>query len=58
MHYSITAMLYAVALATLTGCGQMGPLYMPPEEEQQSKSVERTDNARQHSEEPPGETSQ
>jgi len=33
MPYSITALLIAVAFATLTGCGQMGPLYMPPPEE-------------------------
>jgi len=32
MHFSVTAVLIAVAFATLGGCGQTGPLYMPPED--------------------------
>ncbi|MCB1689790.1 MAG: hypothetical protein KDI33_14940 [Halioglobus sp.] len=32
MHYYISSLLLALAFAVLTGCGQMGPLYMPPEE--------------------------
>jgi predicted small lipoprotein YifL len=56
MHYSIAAVLYAVALATLAGCGQMGPLYLPPEETQQSKSAEPSDNSQQPAEEPLGGT--
>ncbi len=31
MPYSVTALLIAVAFASLSGCGQTGPLYMPPE---------------------------
>lgn len=31
MHYYISNLLLAVAFATLMGCGQTGPLYMPPE---------------------------
>jgi predicted small lipoprotein YifL len=31
MRHSITALLIAVAFATLPGCGQTGPLYMPEE---------------------------
>ena len=33
MRHAITALLIAIAFATLNGCGQMGPLYMPPPEE-------------------------
>jgi predicted small lipoprotein YifL len=32
MHYYISNLLLVVALLALPGCGQMGPLYMPPEE--------------------------
>ena len=32
MHYYISNLLLAVALVALSGCGQTGPLYMPPEE--------------------------
>ncbi len=32
MHYYILKLLPAIAFAVLAGCGQMGPLYMPPEE--------------------------
>lgn len=32
MHYYISNLLLAVAFTTLSGCGQMGPLYMPAEE--------------------------
>jgi predicted small lipoprotein YifL len=31
MRYSVTALLIAVAFASVGGCGQTGPLYMPPE---------------------------
>ncbi len=31
MRYAVTALLIAVAFASLGGCGQTGPLYMPPE---------------------------
>jgi len=31
MRISITALLVAVAFASLGGCGQTGPLYMPDE---------------------------
>ena len=32
MNYYTSKLLLAVAFATLVGCGQTGPLYMPPEE--------------------------
>jgi predicted small lipoprotein YifL len=31
MRLSLTALLVSVAFATLSGCGQTGPLYMPGE---------------------------
>lgn len=31
MRFAVTALLIAVAFASLGGCGQTGPLYMPPE---------------------------
>lgn len=37
MHHFVTALLLAVAFASLTGCGQTGPLYMPPEEAPQTQ---------------------
>jgi predicted small lipoprotein YifL len=30
MRYAVTALLIAVATVSLSGCGQTGPLYMPP----------------------------
>ena len=33
MPHTVTALLIAVAFAALGGCGQTGPLYMPPPEE-------------------------
>ena len=32
MNYYISKLLLAIAFVTLAGCGQTGPLYMPPEE--------------------------
>ncbi|CAA0126296.1 Uncharacterised protein [Halioglobus japonicus] len=32
MNYYISKLLPAVAFVILSGCGQTGPLYMPPEE--------------------------
>ena len=32
MRHSLTALFIAIAFATLSGCGQTGPLYMPTEE--------------------------
>ena len=32
MRHTATALLIALATAALPGCGQMGPLYMPPPE--------------------------
>jgi predicted small lipoprotein YifL len=32
MNYYISKLLPAIAFVILTGCGQTGPLYMPPEE--------------------------
>jgi len=31
MHYYLSNLLIAAAFAILTGCGQTGPLYMPPD---------------------------
>jgi len=41
MQHPVTALCIAVAFAALGGCGQTGPLYMPPPEEaaQHSPSV-------------------
>ncbi len=38
MRFSVTALLVAVAFATLAGCGQTGPLYMPDEQPPESQS--------------------
>jgi predicted small lipoprotein YifL len=51
MRHSITALLTVVALTAFTGCGQMGPLYMPSEETQSSKGAEPTGNSQQPPEE-------
>ncbi len=32
MRYTVTTLFIAVAFASLAGCGQTGPLYMPPEQ--------------------------
>lgn len=53
MPYSIAALLIAIALATLTGCGQMGPLYMPPPEEtSQDKPTAQAQPSQPSAEEP------
>lgn len=30
MHRTLTAAVFSAVFAALAGCGQMGPLYMPP----------------------------
>ena len=47
MRYSITALLIAVAFATLSGCGQTGPLYMPPEDVPKPPPAEPVKSAEQ-----------
>jgi predicted small lipoprotein YifL len=37
MQLSVTALLIAVAFCALIGCGQTGPLYMPPDEATEAK---------------------
>ena len=52
MPHSITVLLIAVAFATLTGCGQMGPLYMPPPEDvSRDKPAEQAEPAQPDAEE-------
>ncbi|MEH6634303.1 MAG: hypothetical protein V7700_02240 [Halioglobus sp.] len=48
MRYTVAALVLTVALPMLGGCGQMGPLYMPPKEPQQSEPAAQ----------PPGEQPQ
>ena len=50
MRYPVAALLTTVAFAILGGCGQMGPLYMPPEEVPQSKPVEPAPISQQQTE--------
>jgi predicted small lipoprotein YifL len=53
MRYTaIAAMTLAVTLPILGGCGQMGPLYMPTEEEQLSKPAEQTSQPQQKTDAP------
>jgi len=43
MHYSIAALLFAIALTALGGCGQTGPLYIPSSEVPPPPSVEQAE---------------
>ncbi len=45
MRYRTAALLLALTLPLLGGCGQMGPLYMPQEGAQPTKSEQETDDA-------------
>ena len=47
MRYSITVLLIAFAFATLVGCGQTGPLYMPPEDVPKPPPIAPADSAEQ-----------
>ena len=47
MRHSITALLIAAVLAPLGGCGQTGPLYMPPEETPEVQPAPPADAAQQ-----------
>ncbi len=51
MRHSITALLIAVAFATLGGCGQTGPLYMPPEDVPRPPHAEPANSAEQQTKE-------
>ena len=42
MRYAVTAVLIAVATVSLSGCGQTGPLYMPPVPEPEPVPVSET----------------
>jgi len=52
MHYSIAALFIAISFAALGGCGQTGPLYMPPKAAPQTQPVEQPDSAEQQSKKP------
>jgi len=43
MRHTPAAFILAVSLALLGGCGQMGPLYMPPPETTQDTAAEQAD---------------
>ena len=45
MRYAVTALLIAVAFSSLGGCGQTGPLYMPPENAPQVQPAATVDSA-------------
>ena len=47
MRHSMTALLIAVAFATLGGCGQTGPLYMPTEDVPRPPPAESIHSAKQ-----------
>jgi len=44
MRYTVAALALTVTLPLLGACGQMGPLYMPPEEAQHGKPAEPAEN--------------
>jgi len=50
MRHAISALLLIAALYLMGGCGQMGPLYMPPQETQPTPPAEQADKSPQ----PPG----
>ena len=56
MRHAVTALLIAVAFVSLAGCGQTGPLYMPPEPvpetPPQTQPAAATDSAEQQTKEP------
>jgi predicted small lipoprotein YifL len=52
MRYSVTALLIAVAFVSLAGCGQTGPLYMPPETVPQAQPAAPAESAEQPTKEP------
>ena len=54
MRHFVTALLIAVAFAGLVGCGQTGPLYMPPEPETapQAQPTAAADSAEQQTKGP------
>ncbi|MDZ7783686.1 MAG: lipoprotein [Halioglobus sp.] len=45
MPYLCITLLSLALAAALTGCGQMGPLYVPTEEESRDAGAERADPA-------------
>ncbi|MGB1140599.1 MAG: LPS translocon maturation chaperone LptM [Halioglobus sp.] len=50
----VTAIVFSTVLAALVGCGQMGPLYMPPPEEAGGTQAESTPTSSQLSQQKPG----
>ena len=54
MRHFVTDLLVAVAFASLFGCGQTGPLYMPPEPETapQAQPTAGADSAEQQTKGP------
>jgi len=54
MRHAVTALLIAAAFASLGGCGQTGPLYMPPEPETvpQAQPAAAADSAEQPTKDP------
>ena len=58
MRHTVTALLIAAAFASLGGCGQTGPLYMPPEPvpvpetTPQAQPAAAADSAEQQTKEP------
>ena len=56
MRHTVTALLIAVATVSFGGCGQTGPLYMPPEPEPetvpQAQSAAATYSAEQQTKDP------
>ena len=48
------SLMLALSLATLTGCGQMGPLYIPVEEEQAEPAGASPEAAQETPEDPAG----
>ena len=56
MHCTaVAAITLTVTVSLLGGCGQMGPLYMPTEEEKLSKPAEQTSQTQQKTSTPVGQ---
>lgn len=43
MPYTAAALVLTVMIPLLGGCGQMGPLYMPPDDVAQGKPAQQAD---------------
>jgi predicted small lipoprotein YifL len=55
MPNQILTSLLLIALATLAGCGQMGPLYMPPPETPAAQEASPAQEVMPAQQEPPAE---